>query len=71
MSELRKPCLTILLRKQGTQSAVKVELFKSELWPEHGATNQYRIRVKGKWFDGGKYFYKTTFMQILAKSIRI
>lgn len=70
MSEIRKPSLTILLRKQGKTDANKLEIFPAEQWnPTY--KNEYRLRVNGKWYswEGKRYFYKTQIMKLLAKSL--
>ncbi len=68
MSEIRKPCLIILLKKDGKCKYKKIELFEASLW-DIKEKRRYRIRYDGKWFDKGKLFYKTEFMNVLAKSI--
>lgn len=71
MSEIRKPFLTILLKREGKRTFTKIELFRAELW-DPTEKRKIRIRHQGKWFDAnGKFIYKTQFMNILSKSLPI
>lgn len=70
MSEKRKPDLILLLRYSGKNKSNKLEIFKATQWG--GAENQYRIRVKGKWFPEGEkiFYFKTQIRDMLWRSIK-
>ena len=62
MGEKRKPDYILLLKIPSKNKTTKVELFKRELFTDkpYGGRykkQQYRIRVKGKWFGGRHKFY--------------
>jgi hypothetical protein len=57
MSERRNKALSILLNKRG-KTAVKIELYPAEQWPEQGGTEgHYRLRVGGRWHGGKKFTF--------------
>lgn len=72
MSDIRRPCLTLLLRFQGKTAGNKVELFRADQW-DGGCKRKFRIRVRGKWYsyNGKKYFYKTEIFRLLSNSTKI
>jgi hypothetical protein len=76
MAEKRKAQYVFLLRKAGKkktwEKSVKIELFKSELWPRCGVKKKFRIRVNGKWVPKKKEFYnKWEFRDMLFSSVKI
>jgi hypothetical protein len=60
MAEKRKPDLTMLLRFEGNDKSIKVELFNSLKWRKaFGVTDSFRVRKDGVWWpDGDMKFYK-------------
>lgn len=65
MSEIRKPYIVLVAKKSG-KKRIRVELFPIRLWPDKYMTGyrlsrRYRIRINGKWSDGGKMDLKKTY----------
>jgi len=77
MAEKRKPVLTVLLRYQGKVKSNKIELFRASDFDSPSGKNSdrlFRLRVNGKWWPSNekqKFFYKSTVMHIINKSVKI
>lgn len=76
MSEKRKPIICMLLKIQATDGKTKrqkVEIYNAcdfGYKPTGRCSGpKYRVRVNGKWFSEGRYFYKTQILDMLHKSL--
>ncbi len=78
MSDIRKPFLITLLRIPSSPKHLKsqkLELFKSELFPDH-VYHKYRIRVNGKWLNnrmegGDKYWTLTQYQALVLHNLKV
>lgn len=72
MSEKRKPDLVIVAVIPGKRRRYRVELFRASLWPRRFGLHcqrRYRVRVQGKWWEGGQCFTWSQVSSLLRKSL--
>lgn len=76
MGENRKPIICMLLKIKATEGKIKrqkVEIYNAcdfgYIHTGRCSAAKYRIRVNGKWFNQGIFYYKTQIRDMLHKSL--